>query len=66
MSETLETVKVEDERAPGGYFLLNKSDFDPTIHKAYEPPASEIETDGAPDQGSEPTKTKGRPKKTEE
>jgi hypothetical protein len=39
MDETLETVKVKDERAPGGYYLINKSDFDPAIHALYEPPA---------------------------
>jgi len=61
MSETIETVKVADERAPGGCYLINKSDFDPAIHKAYEPPQpdgdSKPEGEGAPKPEAKP-KTK--------
>ena len=38
---TCETVNIISDAAPGGYVVINKSDFDPAIHKAYEPPAPE-------------------------
>lgn len=63
MSEILETVKVEDERAPGGYFLLNKSDFNPEVHKLHEAPAPELsspEGDEKPPEGDEKSKPKAK------
>lgn len=35
----LETVKVKSPEAPEGWYLLNKSDFDPSAHELFEPEA---------------------------
>jgi hypothetical protein len=55
----LETVTVEHPDTPGERMIINKTDFDPAIHKLYEPPTEE-QTE------AETPKPKGRPKKTEE
>jgi hypothetical protein len=39
----IETVKVKDDKAPGGYVVINKSDFDPKRHKEYVEPKSKDE-----------------------
>jgi len=39
---TCETVNIVSEAAPGGYVVINKSDFDPGIHQLYEPPAPKL------------------------
>lgn len=56
MSDTCETVKVASETAPGGYIAINKSDFDPAIHRLFESPP---EGDQKPPEGDEP-KPKGK------
>lgn len=35
----IETVTIEHPDVPGASMIVNKSDFNPTIHKLYEPPA---------------------------
>jgi hypothetical protein len=57
----LETVTVEHPDTPGAKMIINKTDFDPAIHKLYEPPTEE-----QPSADAEPPKPKGRAKKTEE
>lgn len=34
-----ETITVEHPDTPGASMIINKSDFDPAVHKLYEPPA---------------------------
>ena len=34
-AEKIETVKVEDKKAPGGHVVINASDFDEKKHKKY-------------------------------
>jgi hypothetical protein len=58
MSDICETVKIASENAPGGYVLINKSDFDPEIHKPYEAPTHE----GAGDDANAPKPTGRAPK----
>lgn len=33
-----ETITIEHPDNPGAPMIINKSDFDPAVHKAYEPP----------------------------
>jgi hypothetical protein len=35
----LETVTIEHPDIPGERMIVNKSDFDPAVHKPYKPPA---------------------------
>ena len=38
MSDSVETVKVATD-SDSGFYILNKSDFDPKVHKLYKAPA---------------------------
>lgn len=46
----LETVKVKSPEAPEGWYLLNKSDFDPSAHELFDakPKAKAKASDAAP------------------
>jgi hypothetical protein len=46
----VETVQIESE---GGFIIINRSDFDPAVHKLYEAPA-EPEPEPEPEPESEP------------
>ena len=37
------TVKIKDDKAPGGYVVINESDFDEKKHKLYVEPKSKDE-----------------------
>jgi hypothetical protein len=59
----LETVTVAHPDIPGELMIINKSDFDPAVHKVYEPTAPEppkTEGDQKPPEGS---KSKGKAEK---
>jgi hypothetical protein len=63
----LETVTVAHPDIPGELMIINKSDFDPAVHKVYEPPAPEApktEGDQKPT-APEPPKTEGDQKPPE-
>ena len=55
-----ETLIIEHPDNPGEPMIINKSDFDPAIHKPYEPPAPTAEGDQKPPEGS---KAKGKAEK---
>jgi hypothetical protein len=55
-----ETVTIEHPDNPGAPMIINKSDFDPSIHKPYEPPAPALEGDQKPPEGP---KSEGKAKK---
>jgi hypothetical protein len=53
----LEGITIEHPDVPCSLMIINKSDFDPTIHKPYEPPATEApkpEGDQKPGAGENP------------
>jgi hypothetical protein len=53
-----ETVTIEHPDSPGEPMIINKSDFDPAIHKLYEPPAPAPEGDQKPGAGDDPNAPK--------
>jgi hypothetical protein len=56
---TCETVNIVSEAAPGGYVVINKSDFDPGIHQLYEPPAPKLPKPKGDQKPPEGSKSKG-------
>jgi hypothetical protein len=38
------TVKIVHDEAPGGFAIINESDFNPEIHKIFEEPAETSQT----------------------
>lgn len=37
------TIKIKDDKAPGGHVVINESDFDPKKHKEYVEPKAKDE-----------------------
>jgi hypothetical protein len=57
-----ETFIIEHPDNPGEPMIINKSDFDPAVHKPYEPPAPASEGDQKPPEG-QGAKLEGKAKK---
>lgn len=63
MSDTCETVKIVSDTAPDGYIVINAEDFDPAVHKAYEPQPEGDQSsqgDGAPAPAGRGAKSKAK------
>lgn len=46
MSDTVETIRVADAKAPGGYVVINADEFDPKKQKEWtEPVKTEAKSD---------------------
>jgi hypothetical protein len=63
----IETITVEHPDTPGALMIINKTDFNPEIHKIYEPTAPEgVGEDASAPKEEGASKPKGRPKKNPE
>ena len=47
MADTCETVKIRDDKAPGGFVVINEEDFDEKIHTKLSPAAEAKAEDAA-------------------
>lgn len=56
MSDTCETIKVADAKAPGGYVVINADEFDPKKQKEWVEPKAEAEPEVKPEAGPNPKK----------
>jgi hypothetical protein len=58
----IETVTIEHPDNPGAPMIINKSDFDPAVHKPYEPPPETPPEGDQKPQGEGPPAGADRPK----